>query len=205
VPADPTSALPVGAPIPDAGLPTPDAGGGAAGLPAGDPTTALGPVSAAVTSASTGATDAACGAASQASAVPTQAGTTAFLTAASTLPPSVTTALLPVLIKVASATGGSGATSNPVCPADTTTTPVTGDVGGPQPGGATASLASTSGSGGAGANVTAANPTSGTSGSGGGASLAFTGAMTWVLALVGLVLALTGAAALHARRFFGSV
>lgn len=191
--------LPVDSPIPAAGLPAPDAAGGAPELPAGaDPTTALAPVAGADPSGE--ATSAACDAVGQVGSVPTQVGTTAFLTAAGSLPPSVTSALLPVLL--AASSGGSGADpTQQVCPQSTG-----GSTGGPgtvvdaQPVSANSSVTGAS-TGGAttGAAPTGASATPASSGSG-GASLAFTGAMTWVLALVGVVLALTGGATLWVRR-----
>ena len=193
------SALPVDSPIPEGGLPAPDGAGGAPALPGGaDPTSALAPVTGADPSGQ--ATSAACGALGQASAASTQVGTTAFLTAAGSLPPSVMAAILPVLLSANS--GGSGADPTAqLCPQSTGGS--TDGAGSAVDAQSVSANSSTTGASAGGAS-TSANPTPASSGSGGsgGSSLAFTGAMTWVLALVGLALALTGGAALWARRLF---
>jgi hypothetical protein len=191
-------ALPVDSPIPDAGLPAPGAAGGAPELPAGaDPTSALAPVTGGA-DPSGQATGAACDAVAQVSAVPTQVGTTAFLAAAGKLPPSVTAALLPVLLAANSGGSGTDPTAQ-VCPQSTGGSTSGSGAG---VGAQTVSTGSSPTGASAGGATTGANPTpaaSGSSGSG-GASLAFTGAMTLLLALVGLGLALTGGATLWARR-----
>jgi hypothetical protein len=178
----------------------PDASGGGLPLPTGtDPTSAAAPVLAAlapVGAATTSAAGSLCDAVGAVGAVPNQVGTAAFLAAAPKLPPQLTSALVPVLASAA---------SNGVDPAEVCsmlTGVVTGVVGGvvgtPAGGGATPAGAGTASPA---ANEVAATPSGSSGGStGGGASLAFTGAQSWMLALAGLLLALLGAALLRARR-----
>jgi DNA polymerase-3 subunit gamma/tau len=176
--------VPAGTPAPPSGTP--------------DPSTAAAPVVAALSSTGASGGDPAgqvCGAVTTVSAVPTQAGTTAFLTLASSTPPEVTAALIPVL---AGAGGAGTPNAGEICQtvAGTVTGVVGGVIGGlPGVGGGSTSPAS----GGAGAAPAAVLAASG-GGSGGGASLAFTGAETWMLALAGLALTVLGTILLRARR-----
>ena len=125
---------------------------------------------------------------------PTQAGTTAFVTAAGSLPPEVTAALVPLLASAASS--GGAADLGTVCSSLVGT--VTGVVGGVV--GTAPSSAGTSGPGSSGtASPANAKVAAAPTGSSGGASLAFTGAETWVLALAGIALALTGLVVLGVR------